>query len=41
MDDAEAGDKPGEGRIWVWGDGEEANLAGVGKSWEALEVSEK
>jgi hypothetical protein len=28
----------GEGRIWVWGDGEEASLDGVRKSFEALEV---
>jgi hypothetical protein len=29
----------GEARIWVWGDGEEADLGNVKKSWEALEVS--
>ena len=28
----------GSGRIWVWGDGEERQLAGVKKSWETLEV---
>jgi len=28
----------GEGRIWVWGDGEEGQMGGVKKSWEALEV---
>ena len=33
----EEGEAVGEGRIWVWGDGEEASLAGVKKSWEALE----
>lgn len=27
-----------EGTLWVWGDGEEAGLDGVKKSWEALEV---
>lgn len=27
------------GRIWVWGDGDEAKLDSVKKSWEALEVS--
>ncbi|KAK4686203.1 cell division control protein 45, partial [Tremellales sp. Uapishka_1] len=27
----------GEGRIWVWGDGDENTLGGVKKSWEALE----
>ncbi|ORY34922.1 CDC45 family [Naematelia encephala] len=26
-----------EGRVWVWGDGEESALQGVKKSWEALE----
>lgn len=30
---------PGEGRIWVWGDGHESELGNVKKSWEALEVS--
>lgn len=28
----------GPGKIWVWGDGEEAALNNVKKSWEALEV---
>jgi len=31
------GEAIGEGRIWVWGDGEEGHLTGVKKSWEALE----
>lgn len=34
LDDAEGGE-----RIWVWGDGDEAKLDSVKKSWEALEVS--
>jgi hypothetical protein len=33
----EEGEAVGDGRIWVWGDGEEGSLAGVKKSWEALE----
>lgn len=35
-DDEEDGDSGG--RFWVWGDGEEAGLGEVKKSWEALEV---
>ena len=31
------GEAVGDGRIWVWGDGEENGLANVKKSWEALE----
>jgi len=27
-----------DGRIWVWGDGEENELGNVKQSWEALEV---
>lgn len=30
-----------EDRIWVWGDGDEAKLDNVKKSWEALEVGPK
>lgn len=33
----EAGPSSGQGRIWVWGDGEEGGLGQVKKSWEALE----
>ena len=33
------GDGDEEGKIWVWGDGEENELGGVKQSWEALEVS--
>lgn len=33
----EEGEAVGDGRIWVWGDGDEGSLAGVKKSWEALE----
>jgi cell division control protein 45 len=32
------GDGEEDGRIWVWGDGEENELSGVKQSWEALEV---
>jgi cell division control protein 45 len=28
-----------DGKIWVWGDGEENELGNVKQSWEALEVS--
>ncbi len=39
LDAAEDGEgASSEGRIWVWGDGEEGQMAGVKKSWEALEV---
>lgn len=34
------GEAMGEGRVWVWGDGEESQLGNVKKSWEALEVSQ-
>jgi cell division control protein 45 len=33
------GDGDEDGKIWVWGDGEENELGGVKQSWEALEVS--
>lgn len=32
------GDGDEDGKIWVWGDGEENELGGVKQSWEALEV---
>ncbi len=39
LDDA-VGPRPDavKGRIWVWGDGAEAQLESVKKSWEAIEV---
>lgn len=37
-DEDDVGNAMGEGRIWVWGDGEENELGPVKKSWEALEV---
>ncbi len=37
-DDEEEAAGGSEGRIWVWGDGDEGSLDGVKKSWEALEV---
>ena len=33
------GDGDEDGKIWVWGDGEENELGNVKQSWEALEVS--
>lgn len=38
-EDDEESENTGGGRFWVWGDGEEAGLDKVKKSWEALEVS--
>ena len=35
----EEGEAVGEGRIWIWGDGEENVLGQVKKSWEALEYA--
>lgn len=39
-DDEDEEDEEGSngGRFWVWGDGDEANLDKIKKSWEALEV---
>ena len=37
----EGDDVTGLGRIWVWGDGDESQMSGVKKSWEALEVSNR
>jgi cell division control protein 45 len=37
--DPDEDEEGAERRIWVWGDGDEASLDGVKKSFEALEVS--
>lgn len=39
LDVDDEGEEASEGKIWTWGDGDEAKLDSVKKSWETLEVS--